>query len=94
MYATSHGDNSSDDETTLVGEQVARVFQSCLDRGEDDTRPASSISIESRSRKQCSIKTTSVSSKSHTISSRAFSWCRLIRRKRPLEERCELRTSL
>ena len=94
MYAMSHGDNSSDDETTLVGEQVARVLQSRFDRGEEDTRPASGISIESQSRKQCSIKMASVSSKSHTVSSRAFSWRRLIRRKGPLEERCESRTSL
>ena len=94
MYATSHGDNSSNDETTLVSEQVARVLQGCFDRGEKDTRAASDISIESRSRKQCSIKTASVSSKSNTVSSRAFSWRRLIRRKGPLEERCESRTSL
>ena len=46
MYATSHGDNSSNDETTLVSKQVARVLQSCFDRGEKDTRAASDISID------------------------------------------------
>ena len=73
MYATSHGDNSSDDKTTSASKQVARVLQSCFNRVEKYIRPAYGISIETRSRRQRSVETASVSSKFCTVSSRASS---------------------
>jgi len=77
VYATSHGDDSSDDETTLASERVAQVLQSHFDRGDDDTRPIGSISMETRSKRCRSVMTASVSSKSHTVSCGASSWWRL-----------------
>ena len=79
MYATSHGDDSSNDETVSAGEQVARVLQSHFDHREKDTGPASAISIEMLSRRRRSVETASSSSKSHTVSSRASSRRRLVR---------------
>jgi len=55
---------------------VARVLQSRFDRREKDTKPASGISIEIRSRRQRSVETASVSSKSHIVSSKISSWRR------------------
>ena len=46
MYATSHGDNSFDDETASSGEQMAQVLQSRFNREEEYTRPAGGITIE------------------------------------------------
>ena len=73
MYAVSHGDDSSDDETASAGKQVARVLQSRFDHREEDTSPADDISIKKRSRRRRSIETANASSKSYTISSRASS---------------------
>ena len=38
VHATSHGDSSSDDETTSIGERVARVLQSHFNHGVDDSQ--------------------------------------------------------
>ena len=73
MYAMSHGDDSSNDETALAGEWVARVLQSRFDRGEDDVGLAGNISIETHSCWQRSVKTASISSKSYNVSSGASS---------------------
>ena len=77
IYATSYGDASSDEETALVSEQAARVLQSHFDCEGDDTRPIGGIPIETRSRRQCSVETVSVSSESCTISNGASSCRRL-----------------
>ncbi|KAK7839667.1 ribulose bisphosphate carboxylase large chain [Quercus suber] len=73
MYATSHGDNSSNDETASASEQVARVLQSRFNCGEEDTRPVGGISIETWSKKWCSVEMASVSYESRTISRGAYS---------------------
>ena len=77
IYATSHGDDSSDDETNSASKQAAWVLQSHFNYRGDDPKPIGSIPIETRSRWRYSIETVSVSSESHTISSGAFSQCRL-----------------
>ena len=46
VYAMSHGDDSSDDETISVGEQVARVLQSHFDCEGDDPRLVGGIPIK------------------------------------------------
>lgn len=46
MYATSYGDNSSDDKITSASVRVARVLQSHFDRRGDDIRPGN-VSSES-----------------------------------------------
>jgi len=73
MYATSQGDDSSDDKTASASKQVARVLQSRFDHGEEDTGPIGDISIETWSRRWCSIKTASVSFESYTVSNGATS---------------------
>ena len=50
ILATSHGGSSSDDETTSSNERVAQVLQSRFDHKNDNTKPASSISMETHSR--------------------------------------------
>ena len=57
---------------TSAGEQAAWVLQSHFNYKGDEPRPTSSIPMETRSRRPCLVKTTSVSSKSHTISSGGF----------------------
>ena len=52
MYVTSPRGDSSNDQTALVGKQVARVLQSHFDREGDDIGPVSGISIETRSRRR------------------------------------------
>lgn len=79
MYAMSHGDDSSNDEIALAGKQAARVLQSYFDYGGDDHKPTSSISMETRSRRRCSVEMASVLSESRTISSRATSQRRPVR---------------
>ena len=81
MYATSLGGDSSNDETALAGEQVARVFQSHCDLEGDDIGLVGGISIETRSRRWWSIETSSASSESHTISNRTNSRRKLVRGK-------------
>ena len=67
ILATSHGDSSSDDKTTLANERVARVLQSRFEHRDDDTKPASRRRL---------VEIANVSSKSHTVSSGASSRCR------------------
>ena len=69
MYATSQGDDSSDDETTSASEQAARVLQSHFDCGGGNPRSISGIPIETKSRRRRSVEMASASSKSCTISS-------------------------
>ena len=45
MYMTSQGGDSSYDETASAGEWVARVLESCFNRGEEDIGPDDGISI-------------------------------------------------
>ena len=61
IYATSHGDASSDDEIILASEQTAWVQQSHFESRGDDPRPTGSIPIETRSRRRRSIETASIS---------------------------------
>ena len=76
VYATSHREDSSNNETIFVGEQAARVLWSHFDCKGNDFRPIGSIPMESRSRRRHSIETASISSESRTISSGASSWCK------------------
>ena len=76
IYATSHGDDSSNNETIFDGEQAARVLQSHFDYEGDDLKPTNDIPMETQSRRRHLIETASISSKSRTISSGASSWCR------------------
>ena len=76
VCTTYHGDNSSDDEITLTCEQAAWVLQSHFDCGGDDLRPTSGIPMETLSKRRRLVEMASVSSKSHTVSSRASSWRR------------------
>ena len=76
MYATSYGDDSSDDETTSASKRVARVLQSHFDCEDVDTRPIGSISMVTSSRRRHLVEMASVSSKSHTISSVAPLQCK------------------
>ena len=46
IYATSHGDFSSDDETISTGEQAAQVLQSHFDHEGDNIRPIGGIPME------------------------------------------------
>lgn len=78
MYNTSHRDNSSDEETASVGEQVARVLQSHFDCRGDNPKPTNSILNKTWSKRQRSVY--------HSAS--------LQKGRGPPEERCELRTSL
>ena len=75
------GGDSFDGETTSACEQEAWVLQSHFDCVGDDIGPAGGISMETRSSRRRFIETTSVSSKSHTISSVATSWRRPVRGK-------------
>ena len=74
VYAKSHGDSSSDNETVSAGEQAAGVLQSHFDRGGDDIRPTGGIPMETRSRRRRSANIVSASSESRTISTRTSSW--------------------
>ena len=76
MYATSHGDDSSDDETASAGERVARFLQSRFNRREEDIGLTGDISIETHSRRRRSVEMANVSFESHIVSSRASSRCR------------------
>ena len=76
MYATSHGDDSSDDETTSAGERVARFLQSHLNRREEDIGLTGGISIETHSRRRRSVEMANVSFESHIVSGRSSSRCR------------------
>ncbi|KAL0008420.1 hypothetical protein SO802_009922 [Lithocarpus litseifolius] len=91
IYATFHGDFSSNDETISTAKRAAQVLQSHFNRGGDDTRPISEIPMEIRSRRRRSAKTVRFSFESRTISSRASSWRRLAIGEGPLEERRQLR---
>ena len=93
MYATSLGNSSFDDKTASVGEHVARVSQSHFGCGGNDPRPTGGISMETRSKRRCSIEIASASSKSYTVSSGATSQCRPVRGRGPPEERSEMMTS-
>ena len=81
MYATSQGDSSSNDETTLTSEQAARILQSHFDCGGGDPRSTNGIPMETRSRRRCSVEIAGALSKSRTVSSRTTSQCRLVRGK-------------
>ena len=76
VYATSHGKDSSNNETIFVGEQAARVPRSHFDCEGNDFGPTGNIPIETQSRRRHSFETASISSKSRTISSGASSWCK------------------
>ena len=76
VYATSHGDDSSNDETASASKQVARFLQSRFNRREEDIGLTSSISIETHSRRRGSIEMANVSFESHIVSSKASSRCR------------------
>ena len=76
VYAKSHGDSSSDDETVSASDQAARVLQSHFDRGGDDIRPTGGIPMETRSRRWRLADTVSASSESCTISTGTSSWRR------------------
>lgn len=51
MYATSHENDSSNDEIASAGEQVAWVLQSHFNYGGDDLRPTGGIPMETRSKR-------------------------------------------
>lgn len=73
MYATSHGDDSSDDETASASEWVAQVLQSRFDCEEEDIGPTGDISIETCSKRWRLVKMASVSFVSYTVSNGASS---------------------
>ena len=93
MYATSHGDNSSDDETASAIKQVAQILQSRFDHREEDIGPTSGISIETWSRRRRSVEIASALTKSHTISGGRVHDASWLKGGEPLKERCEMMTS-
>ena len=71
VYTTSHKNDSSNDETALADEQVARVLQSHFHYKGDDPKPTGGIPIETHSWKRRSVETAYISFESHIVSSRA-----------------------
>ena len=52
LYASSHGDSSSDDEIVSASKQVARVLKRHFDRKGYDIMPTSGIPMETRPRRR------------------------------------------
>ena len=61
--ASPWGDlSSSDVDTILANEQVARTLWRCFDRGGDDIVPSGGMHIAHRTRSQCLVKMANASS--------------------------------